>query len=176
MISHVWRERLTYTVMSLFVAWHTLALVLAPAPISVTSLQLRVLLKPYLSLLRLDNPWNFFAPYFGSMQMSRFGYTIEDKDGKSVHFYPEEEFGWFSPSYFWFRGWYNEIIDKPEDYAGLAGAMYCRKHAALQPVSVTLLDIQEKVFSQDDFLAGKQRWDPEFLTVNTIKRVTCPAE
>jgi hypothetical protein len=175
-ISQAWRERLTYTVMSIFVAWHTLALVVAPAPVSVTSQNLRVPLQPYLSLLMLDNAWNFFAPYFGSMHMSRFAYTIEDKAGKSISFYPEEEFGRLSPSYFLFRGWYTEITDKPEDYADLAGAMYCRKHAMLQPVSVTLLDIQEKFFSQNDFLAGKQRWDPEFVTVNTVKRVTCPAE
>ena len=176
MISHWWRERLTYTVMSIFVAWHTLALVAAPAPPSAASQRLRVLMQPYLSLLRLDNPWNFFAPYSGSMQVSRFGYIIEDKTGKNLTFDPEAEFSWYSPSYLWFTDWHNEIVDKPEDYAGIAGAFFCRTHAPLHPVSITLLDIQENEFTPKDFLAGKQPWDPEFVTVNTIKRVPCPAE
>ena len=32
MTAKVWRERVIYTAMSLFVAWHTLAMIVAPAP------------------------------------------------------------------------------------------------------------------------------------------------
>ena len=160
MISKAWRERLTYAVMSAFVAWHTLALVVAPVPgNSVTVQGLRVLLQPYLSLLRLDNPWNFFAPVFGTMNMSQFRYVVEDKAGEKLTFMPEAEFSGLFPSYFWFRGWYNAIIDHPDDYADIAGALYCRKHASLHPVSITLLEVQENDFTRADFLAGKQRWD-----------------
>ena len=177
MISNAWRERLTYAVMSAFVAWHTLALVVAPAPpSSVTAQGLRVLMQPYLSLLRLDNPWNFFAPPFGSLRMSQFRYVIEDKTGEKHNFMPESEFSGLSPSYFWFRGWYDEIIANPETYADIAAALYCRKHASLHPVSITLFEIQEKDFTQTDFLAGQHRWDPAFVTEKTIKQVTCPLE
>src|SRR5260370_30682135 len=66
MIWHPWRQRLTYLVMSAFVAWHTLAMVIAPAPESSVLVQtLRAALQPYLTLFRLDNPWNFFAPTIG---------------------------------------------------------------------------------------------------------------
>jgi hypothetical protein len=177
MISNAWRKRLTYVVMSVFVAWHTLALVVAPAPPgSVTAQGLRVLLQPYLSLLRLDNGWNFFAPYFGNLNMSQFRYVIEDGTGEKRTFMPEEKFGRFSPSYFWFRGWYTEIIEHPEDYADIAVALYCREHASLHPVSITLLEVQENTFTQTDFLAGKQRWAPEFVTEKTIKRAPCTQE
>ncbi len=176
MISNAWRERLTYAAMSVFVAWHSIALIVAPAPASSATQGLRVALQPYLSLLRLDNPWNFFAPYFGSMHTSQFRYVIEDKTGKELTFMPEAEFGRFDPGYFWFRGWYNAIIDNPEDYAGIAAALYCHKHASLNPASITLLEIQENDFTHTDLLVGKQRWDPEFVTGKTIKHVTCPAE
>jgi len=177
MISKAWRERLTYTVMSVFVAWHSLAIVVAPAPgNSVTVQELRVLLQPYLTLLRLDNVWNFFAPTVGSMNMSQFRYVIEDKTGEKLTFLPEAEFSGLNSSYLWFKAWYNAISYNPEDYADIAAALYCRKHASLHPVSITLLEIQENDFTQTDFLAGKQRWDPEFVTVNTIKHVKCPAE
>src|SRR5215813_5609252 len=134
------RKRLTYAAMSVFLAWHTVALIVAPAPLSsMIAQRLRVPLQPYLSLFRLDNPWNFFAPYSGSMNMSQFRYVIEDRAGQKRVFMPEREFSGFSPSYFWFRGWYTEIADHPDDYADIAAALYCKKHAMLNPVSVTLL-------------------------------------
>jgi hypothetical protein len=175
MISETWRKRLTYTAMSVFLAWHTLALIVAPAPLtSVSDKGLRVLLQPYLSAFRLDSPWNFFAPYTGSLNMSQFRYAVEDKVGEKHTFMPETEFSRLSPSYFWFRGWYNEIIDHPEDYADNAAALFCKKHAWMHPVSITLLEIQENDFTYTDFLAGKERWSPEFVTEKTIKQVSCP--
>jgi hypothetical protein len=176
MISDTVRKRLIYAAMSVFLAWHTLALIVAPAPLgSVMAERLHVLLQPYLSLLRLDNPWNFFAPYSGRMNTSRFRYVIEDAAGQKLIFTPAEELGRFNPSYFWFRAWYTEVIDQPDDYADIAAALYCRRHASLNPVSITLLEIEEKDFMRTDFLAGKDRWSPEFVTEKTIRRVLCPA-
>src|SRR5262249_20400008 len=177
MVSNAWRERLTYIVMAVFVAWHSLAIVVAPAPESSVTVQgLRNLLRPYLTLLRLDNAWDFFSPTVDSMRMSQFRYVIEDKAGDKHTFMPEAEFSGLNPSYFWFRDWQGAVIDNPDDYADIAAALYCRKHASLHPASITLLEIQEKEFTRTDFLAGKQRWDPEFVTVNTIKHVKCSAE
>ena len=64
MISKSLRERLTYTAMSVFVAWHTAAMLFAPAPDnSVIAIALRPVFQPYLSLFRLDNTWDFSAPF-----------------------------------------------------------------------------------------------------------------
>ena len=63
MTAKVWRERVTYTAMSLFVAWHTLAMVVAPAPSTSDLIKgLRIVLDPYLHFFKLDNEWGFFAP------------------------------------------------------------------------------------------------------------------
>src|SRR4051812_37063089 len=103
MISHAWRKRLAYTAVSVFVVWHTLAMIVAPAPeTSVTVQGLRALLQPYLTLLRLDNTWDFFAPTVG--HMSEFRYVIENEAGEKFTFVQEEaEFSRFNPSYFLFR-------------------------------------------------------------------------
>lgn len=162
--------------MSLFLVWHSLAIIVAPAPYSVSAQGLRSLLQPYLSLLRLDNIWSFYAPDPGSMRTSQLRYVIEDKTGNKLTFIPETEFSGFNPSFFWFRNYYNAIGDYPESYADIAAGVYCRKHASLHPVSITLLEIEEEEFTQSDFLAGKQRWDPEFVTMKTIKRVECPGQ
>ncbi len=174
MISNVWRQRLAYTAMSAFVAWHSLAMVVAPMPEgSATSHGLRVLLQPYLSLLRLDNPWDFYSPNVSNL--FQFRYVIEDQSGEKFTFIPEAKISWLHPGYFWIRNWHTEIMEHPDDYADIAAAHYCKKQASLHPVAITLLKVEEKDFKPADFLAGKQRWDPEFLTIDTIKQVKCPA-
>jgi len=56
MMAKLWRQRLTYLAMSVFVVWQTLAMVVAPAPGSSDLAKgLRTVLDPYLHFLRLDN-------------------------------------------------------------------------------------------------------------------------
>lgn len=172
MIGNSWRQRLTYLVMSAFVAWHTLAMVIAPAPESSVSVRtLRAALQPYLTLLRLDNPWDFFAPTIGSGQLR---YTIEDAAGTPHAFTPAERLSWFHPDFIWFRAWYLAIIDNPDTYANRAGALLCHQHAALHPVSITFLYDEQASFTAADQLSGKHPMDPEFVTVKTLKTVECP--
>ena len=173
MIWICWRHRLTYLVMSAFVAWHTLAMVIAPAPdLSVSVRTLRAALQPYLTLCRLDNPWNFFAPTIGGSQLR---YSVEDAAGARHDFKPTEQLNWFHPDYIWFRDWHYAIIENPELYADRAGAILCRKHASLGPVSITFMTYEEGSFTPADQLSGKHPMDPEFITVETVKSVKCPA-
>jgi hypothetical protein len=173
MIWNSWRTRLIYLVMSAFLAWHTLAMVIAPAPeLSVLVATVRAALQPYLTLFRLDNPWNFFAPTIGGSQLR---YTIEDAAGASHSFTPTEQLSWFHPAYIWSRDWHYSIIEHPELYADRAGALLCRKHAALHPVSITFVEYEQKEFTAADQASGKHPMDPEFVNVNTVKTVECPA-
>jgi hypothetical protein len=87
MIWNSWRQRLTYLVMSAFVAWHTLAMVIAPAPASSVLVgTMRAALQPYLTLFGLDNRWDFFAPTIGSG--SELHYSVEDAAGARHSFTP----------------------------------------------------------------------------------------
>jgi hypothetical protein len=165
-------ERLTYTMMSVFVAWHTLAIVVAPAPDSNVTQSLRVLLQPYLTLLNLDHKWGFYSPNIGDDDFLR--YVIEDNAGERHTFNPAAELSWFHPNYFWVRFWHYWIIDYPQIYADYAAARFCQEHASLHPVAITLLNVQEEPFTPADLLRGKRRTDPEFYTIKKIKRVKCP--
>ena len=54
MTAKVWCERVTYTAVSLFVAWHTIAMVVAPAPSTSDLIKgLRMVFDPYLERQRL---------------------------------------------------------------------------------------------------------------------------
>lgn len=172
MISKLWRERITYAAMSAFVAWHALATIIAPAPDGSEAVKaLRIPFQPYLSLFKLDNQWDFFAPNVGTG--SQFRYIVEDNGGNHHPFVPDRELNWFRPSFFWFRSWFNVIFDNPETYADAGGAFFCQKHAALHPVAVILLEAAQGDFTPEDQLAGKRPLDPEFVTVTTVKKVEC---
>jgi hypothetical protein len=172
MISQKLRERLVYVAMSALVTWHTLAMVLAPAPGSDVTNLARIALQPYLTVFRLDNQWDFFAPTVG--EGSRLRYDIQDKTGKVHVFLPADELHWYHPNFLWFRSWYYRIIDDPENYADSAAVVLCRKHAALQPLAITFYEILEERFTREDYLAGKQRMDAGFFTVQMLKGVRCP--
>jgi hypothetical protein len=176
MISKRWREGLTYAAMSIFVAWHTLATVTAPAPVASGIVQsLRVPLDPYLGIFGLDHQadhWGFFSPDPGKKDQLR--YLIRDASGKSHTFVPAATLNWFYPTYIWFRDLYDVVLDSPDEYGQSYAARFCHEHASLRPVSITFLKVEEGDFKPADYLNGKRPMDPEFLTVRTLRRVGCP--
>jgi hypothetical protein len=166
-------ERLTYVAMSVFVAWHTLAIVVPPGPDnSVVVQSLRGLLHPYITLFRLDHKWDFYAPNVG--RGHQFRYVVEDAAGTRHAFVPTDELSWHHPHYWWFRAWYGSIIGSPDDYGETVAAALCRKHASLKPTTIDLLKLEELEFSPADHLRGKHPLDSEFVVVSTVKQVKCP--
>jgi hypothetical protein len=169
-----WRDRLIYLGMSLLVGWHTLAIIVAPAPDGSATVQaLRRLVQPYISVFRLDTTWNFFAPVG---RHSQFRYAIEDARGNNHIFIPTEEASASLPNYaMWreFKYLYEGIMETPPTRSAGVAAMLCRKHAALDPVSVILFEAQEQDFSPEDRLRGQQPLDPEFVIVNPLAQVAC---
>ena len=174
-ISKQWRERLTYAAMSAFVSWHTLAIIIGPAPPSPITQSLRPLFDPYLGLLYLDNDWGFFSPVVMS---SQFRYTIEDGTGKRHAFTPTEGLSWYHPNSLWTRDKYSSAYtsDKKfsEFYGNSIAVSICRDHAALNPTVITLLMVvQTTEFWPSDHLAGKHPLDPEFARTHVLKNHQC---
>src|SRR5205814_5748629 len=131
--------------MSLFVAWHTLAIVIAPTPTGSGLVQsLRWLVQPYIAFFRLDNQWSFFAPKVG--RQGEFRYVVEASDGKRHVFVPTEVPRESISHYFMWREWkyfYDKLMDSADARGYLIAGLYCKKHADLNPVSVSLLRVQE---------------------------------
>jgi len=172
MISRQWRARLTYVAISVFLAWHTIAILLAPVPNNnVTVAGFRYLFQPYLTFIGLDNSWDFFSPLGVGYQ---FRYVIADAAGNEHTFVPIEQFTWFLPSHRWHEKIYGQIVAEPEVYGDYFAAAFCRKHAALNPVSIRLVALEEAVFVPEDYLSGQNRWGDEFASVSTLKQFACP--
>jgi hypothetical protein len=170
-MSSRWRAPLAYAAMSLLVVWHTVAMVVAAAPESDITRAARPLFDPYLTLFRLDNQWGFFAPNVSTG--SQFRYIVENADGNRQTFTPDERLSRFHPTSIWFRDRYVAVMERSETFGEAAAAALCQEHAALRPVSVTLLAVDQKAFGPADRLAGKHPLDPEFVNVVTLKTVRC---
>jgi hypothetical protein len=173
MSSKRWLERVTYAAMSLFVAWHTVAMVVAPAPeVSELVRGLRVVLGPYLQFFAIDNEWGFFAPEVGKDSFLR--YVITDAAGTEHSFDSDARLDWLAPTSIWFRQWYFAVLDGPEDFGKEFAAMFCRQNAKLNPVSVKLFEVEEEDYGPLDRLSGKQPLDPEFVRVTELGSFECP--
>jgi hypothetical protein len=175
MIATQWRERLTYLAMSFVVAWHSFAIIVAPMPDSSTMVQwFRLLVQPYVSLFRLDNQWNFFAP--SVTRQTQFRYAVEDAAGERHVFVPAEEVSWSLPHYVMWREFkylYEGVMENPEGYGERVTTLLCRKHASLKPVSVSLLQAQELDFWPENYLQGQRPLDPAFVAVRTLTNAGC---
>jgi hypothetical protein len=168
------RRRLAYTAMSLLVAWHTLATILAPSPDSAITQSARRLFHPYLALFGLDNTWGFFAPNIP--EGFKFQYSVEDAAGSRRIFVPVDSLNVLQPTWIWFLDRYKLIMEYPENFAAATVASLCQEHAALNPVSVTLIGIEQKKFLSSDWLNGKRPFDSEFVEVNPFEPMRCPGK
>jgi hypothetical protein len=161
--------------MSLFVVWHTLAILVAPTPTGSGMVQsLRAVVQPYISFFRLDNQWSFFAPKVG--RQGEFRYVVEASDGKRHVFIPSEEPRESISHYFMWREWkyfYDKLMDTADARAYLIAGLFCKKHASLNPVSISLLRTQELDFSQDDYLQGYRPGDARFINLVSLANIDC---
>jgi hypothetical protein len=163
-----------YAAMSALLVWHTIAMVAGASSEITLAEPARSLLHPYLTLFRLDNHWGFFAPNVGTG--SQFSYVVEDAAGTRSTFIPADKLSRFHPTSIWDRDRYKMVMENPDTYGDAAVASLCREHASMQPVSITLLEIDQLDFWPADLKAGKQPFDPEFVNVKTLKTISCPAK
>jgi hypothetical protein len=173
MIWKGWRDRLIYLAASLFLAWHTIAMMLTPVPAQNVIVQaFRNLFHPYVTLLGIDANWNFFSPIGASYQWR---YVIEDADGNKHTFKPITEINWLSPAHRWYEKILQEPMISPDLYGDYFAKFFCRKQAALRPVAITLVAVEEGEFRPQDYLLDKNRTtDAEYLTETPVLRALCP--
>lgn len=189
-----WLKGLTYTALSLFLAWHTLAMFVAPLPDNSAAVKgLRSYLEPYMRVFRLDNRWSFFAPNIGNQSIFR--YAVEDADGNEHVFEPLFRRSWTVPrghaadppigpftysrrSIWEFAMWretkylFDALMDDPEARP-IVVRQLCQRHADLKPVAISFLRAEEREFWPDDYRNGSRLLDPEFLEVTTLTNTLC---
>lgn len=172
MVPTEWRARLGYLAMSLFLGWHTIAMMLAPVPANNPIVQsFRAVYQPYLTSLGLDTTWDFFSPIGWGHQ---FAYVIEDANQKEHIFVPILDVNWLLPTRRWYERIFETLLVRPDLYGEYFAALYCQKHASLKPVAITLLDLQEGRYWPQDHLSGRRPDDLAYLVPNPLMRLGCP--
>jgi penicillin V acylase-like amidase (Ntn superfamily) len=157
--------------MSLLLVWHSVAIVVAAAPDSAIARAATSLFQPYLSLFRLQNEWSFYAP--DVRVEPEFHYVIEDASGQQHIFVPADKLSRYLPTDIWVKDWYIHVMDNADTYGKFVAAYLCREHASLHPVSITLLELDQKDFLPQDQLSGKTPFDSEFREEKKLATVQC---
>jgi len=167
---------LVYLAMSLFVGWHSLAMIIAPAPYGSPIIEgLHAMVRPYLSLFRLESAWTFFTNV-AAVKLPQFRYVVTDAEGNEHTFIPVLDFKWYHPRYNWFERIYWSLMDQtdPEKFGNHLAPKLCHQHAAIRPVEITFQSVRPGDFWPDDQLAGYHPLDPEYSTTYTLMSVACP--
>ncbi len=172
MIPQRLRGLISYVLMSVFVVWHAICVVVGPAPQDSQIAQaLRPMVGSYLKLISLDVKWGFFAPIGGA---SEFRYIVRDSAGTSHLFRPTSKLAWYDPGNLWIIDRYRVARQLPGVYGDLLIAEYCQKHSSLKPVEIRLLEVeQHKDLLPSDHLAGKHPLDAQFATTQTLRTGPC---
>jgi hypothetical protein len=130
--------------------------------------------QPYLTLTGIDTTWDFFSPLSRSYL---FQYAIEDADGQQHIYTPIADVSWLTPNHRWDERIFATLISTPTLIGDYFTKEFCRQHAALKPVSVTLLYLDENDYWPQDYFAGKQRTtDPANYTLTPLLRAACPQQ
>lgn len=174
MNSKLVKKRFAYAAMSFLIVWHVIAMAVAPAPDSQIKRSVGVWFNPYLTLLGLDNEWGFFAPDIPAS--FEFRYVVEDAVGKRHEFDARDQWSSLQPTFIWFMDHYKTVMESVDELGEIAVAALCKEHASLNPVSVTLIDVQQKEFTPEDRLNGKSPLDPEFIELEPLEPVRCPGK
>ncbi len=171
-VPHRWRGPIVYVLMSVFVTWHAICLIVGPAPqTSVIAQALRPLVNSYLGLISLNVKWGFFAPIGGA---SEFRYLVVDSTGIVHTFWPTAGLAWYHPSELWVIDRYRTVVQRPDIYGDHLIAEYCRKHSTLKPVEIKLQEVvQVEDLLPSDHLAGKHPLDREFAASKTLRTKKC---
>jgi len=69
---------------------------------------------------------------------------------------------------------FRQMLEEPERYGDIVGAALCKEHAELKPISVTLIEVEQKDFEREDRRAGKSPFDLEFLDTKMVRTVQMP--
>lgn len=163
---------LKYLIASVFVIWHSGALLIAPAPASYMFNEVRSWYEPYLSLLNLNNGWAFFAPDPGLGTLVQ--YIITDDHGKEHRFDFSRQLDRNAARFQRYTSMLETISKNVEPYTESAGLHLCNQHKALHPVQIQFRIYDINIVIPEDYLQGARPLDETNLDLKILEPIRCP--
>lgn len=155
------------------VAWHALAIAVAPYPGCRLKAAVHPWFEPYLRAFYLEHDWRFFGPLPAAGRLLRA--RVTDGDG-AIHEIPlTEAASRESPLFFRrLRLWDAVGPARPETTRSVSLHL-CRLHAGLRPRSVQLVRLHQLTVDDEQYRAGVRPLDPLALEREPLAPVACPA-
>ena len=165
-------------VASLFLIWHTVAIIfVGPGPDSYLLTKVKPLFTPYLKLFQLNNYWGFYtAPDDYGKLLS---YEIVTGSDTKKHFELTKGLRRSDPVYFRYTAsfanflWGTEQADKL--LQGFALHL-CAAHSDLAPQSLSFLVDNQTKLSRENYVHGARPLDADRLSREIIGPISCKSE
>lgn len=163
-----------YVLASLFLIWHTLALVIGPAPGSELMSKIYPAFVPYLNGFNLNNQWGFFAPDPHAGSLLRYG--LETRDGERQVFHLTENLGREDADFLRYTSLYLTLIRQPQSYMKAAAKYLCRRHRALKPLAIQFFAGHQLRIGPEQFVAGSRPLQDDYMSVEYFEPIACAAD
>lgn len=167
------KRRIGYLVASVFVIWHTTAIVFV-GPWPFENKFWRVL-APYFSTyiysLQLGADWKFYAPDVALGSVLRYVVTSAE-NGRRYQFNLTEALRRSGPSYYRYTTTYLYVIDYPAFKTDFLKYL-CKKHLDLSPATVDLDIFLQRRLGPEDYLRGDRPLDANYLRGRDVATFSC---
>ncbi len=162
---------LLWVLASLFVVWHSLVLIVTPAPSSYLQKIFQDLSWPYVRFFQLESGWGFFAPE--PVRGKQLRYVVLNARHQSQEYRLTESLQRSSPSYLRYTTLFGNIHPGRPALMKSAAQYLCRRHAGDSPRSITFIVRHQLLITPEEYETGKRSLTPEFIRIETLPPVPC---
>lgn len=160
-----------YLLASLFLVWHTLALVIGPAPGSSLMGHIYPAFVPWLNSLNLNNQWGFFAPDPHAGSLPR--YIVESADGGEQVVRLSETLQRSDAGFLRYSSLYLSLARQREPYLQAAAQYLCRQHRAQVPIAIHFFVGHQLRVGPEQYREGARPLQDDYMTVEYFEPIAC---
>lgn len=160
-----------YVLASLFLVWHTLALVIGPAPGSDLMSRIYPVFVPYLDGFNLNNQWGFFAPDPHAGSLLRYGLETTGGERRALHL--TEDLSRGDAGFLRYSSLYLTLARQREPFLQAASNYLCRRHEAEQPLAIQFFAGHQLRLGPEQYRAGARPLQDEYVSVEYFEPIAC---
>lgn len=166
-----------FFILSVFIIWHAIGItIIGPFSKSYLRDNLMNVYQDYLAIFHLDRSWPFYAPnpFLGSI----LSYETVSVSGETNAYPLTQARDKFDHAYFRYTNFYAYLFSDPEytkkrGYDSSVARFLCNQHLARDVIAINFILREQKMFTYEDYRAGKRPLDEEFLETKAFGPYSC---
>ena len=165
------KETAKEILLSLFLAWHSLVMIVGPMPGSYLKDRIAPLINRYRVLFYQDTAWDFFSPSASAAPMVR--YQVKESSGEEHLFKLSEEASRSSVFLRYVKLYAEMSSPGRRPFLESVARRLCRKHADLKPAEVQIIVLSATVPPPSRYLEGRTLQDADLYKIRQRSTVQC---